>query len=108
MGECYLRCIRLSGEHRLAVKHATDGQSVKTTNEYSLLVCFDRVRPAKFMQSGVSVGHLRRDPGAVLAGPRWIGAAGHHAGKVAVETNLEFSREQGLFQRAGQPEFFGK
>ena len=79
----------LQAEHALAEEGATQGHSVETAPQLAIPPRFDAVGMARAVQGQVGLPHLRRDPGAVLAGAGHLGAVPDHRLEGRVEAGLE-------------------
>src|SRR5678810_621647 len=81
-----LRRIRCSVEHRLAAERAAGIDSVKSTNQRTILVpCFDTVRDPGFVKLRVRTHEILRYPCPGLVRPPHAGAGPDHFSKFFVD-----------------------
>src|SRR5215208_8007584 len=76
--------IPLAGEHRLAHKGSTQGDTVESPDEFARIIGFDAVCLAGVVQSDVCFDDLGADPGLLP-----VGARPYHTIEVLIDTHLE-------------------
>ena len=102
--ECHLRGVGEAREHRLAIKHSTDGDAIQSARQLAIEPRFNRMRIAVSMQPGVGVDHRGGDPGTEPAIARRR-ASFDHVAEGAVDGDIEVSPANRPSQRARDFEF---